>query len=744
MRIYPFMQPCQSSSVWTTIVFLLTGNLVLAQEVTIYPNESEEESPLLDEIVVSASPDPGSQLGLGQYSPHAVRVVETETLRRNATGTLGETLGWEPGVSSSYFTPGASRPVIRGFEGYRVRMLRDDLDTFDLSDISPDHGVALEPFLLESVEIHRGPAALLYGNSAVGGAVNARSRSIARIMPKRVATGALEQRFDSVSSGYESAGYMTLKAGEFLFQLTGSHREAEDIRIPGNAWSDDYEMLERPSVWVPGTGGASGQVVPLENPSGRLPHSFHDSSTWSAGFSWIPENLPLVLGVSYSRFDSRYGMPYIYPGDPTDFFGEYDLDISQDRFDFEGSMDFDQGFVSKLQARLGYGAYRHSEYFIGRGKDEGSEFVDSYFEKDAFEGRIDMHHRGFNDAWTGVIGFSARHEDFTAVRTIYPPPDPVTTDTFLRSDNYGLHALEQFEGGEWTFRLGHRLEYVEVLDHSMESFGFLRGEKDHSSATSGSVTWARENFIELDRLALTGTVSLTERQPSAIERYAFWNNAGIGRFLIGGDLDGTPLANEESLGFEIGVEASRGPVGFRLNAYHYDYENFIFMQEDPAATGGFGKAVRYIGRAATFTGFETELDWKIHEEDGKVLKLTLMSDYVRGTNEDEGQPIPRMPPLRFGSRLEWQDERFTVGLEIRHATGQDRVKPEPRAELPTDAYTMVNMDASWNIPVRDHQLTLFLRATNLLNEEARLSTSFRKDVAPLPGRGLSAGLRYEF
>lgn len=748
MREYPGMQP------WPNPISILSALIVLAslsfaQEET-EPQEGEGDSgaeggvEFLEELVVTARAAAPPEPGLGRFSPHAVSVVGMEALRRNASGTLGETLGWEPGVSSSYFTPGASRPVIRGFEGYRVRMLRDDLDTFDLSDISPDHGVALEPFLLESVEIHRGPAALLYGNSAVGGAVNARSRSIVRALPEKMATGALEQRFHSVSRGYESAGYLTLRAQDFLFQLTGSHREAGDIRIPGKAWSDDYQRLERPSVFVPGTGRAPGQVILLENPGGRLPNSFHDGSSWSAGASWLPQDRPLLLGFSYSRFESCYGMPYIFPGDPTDFFGDYELDIGQDRFDFEGSLEFDQGFVSKVQARLGYGAYRHTEYFNGRGKDTGRNFADSYFEKDAFEGRVDVHHRAFGDAWTGVVGFSARHDDFTAVRTVYPPPDPVTAATYLRSDHYGLHALQQVQQGEWTFRFGQRFEYVDVLDHSMENYGFLRGESGYSSATSASVTWEKESFLELDRLALTGTVSFTERQPSSIERYAFWNNAGIGRFLIGGDLDGTPLENEESWGFEIGVEARRGSFDFRLNAYYYDYDNFIFMQEDPAATGGFGRAVRYIERAAIFTGFETELAWKIYEQDQRSLTLTLMSDYVRGTNQSDDESMPRMPPLRIGSRLEWQDDRFTFGLEVRHATRQDRVKPEPRAELSTDAYTMVNADASWKIPVQDHYLTFFLRATNLLNEEARLSTSFRKDVAPLPGRGVSTGLRYEF
>jgi iron complex outermembrane receptor protein len=338
------------------------------------------------------------------------------------------------------------------------------------------------------------------------------------------------------------------------------------------------------------------------------------------------------------------------------------------------------------------------------------------------------------------MGISAGTEDFTAVRTVFPPPNPQLVRSTFRSDTAGLFFLEKFQEGDWSVQLGHRLEKLRIYDHSLEQYGYFRDENDFSNSTSGALTWERGNALALDRLKVTGIVSMVERLPTATERYAFWNNAGIGRFLIGGDLDGSPLSPEESLGYELGMEVAKGPATLRLNGYHYDFDNFIFLQEAVAQTGGFGRAVQYIERAATFTGFEAELDWKLQEK----LTLTLMSDYVRAENTTDDEPIPRMPPLRFGSRLEWKDDGYSAGLEVRHATAQDRVKPAPRPELPSDSYTMVNADASWTLPVKSHELTFFLRATNLLNEEARVSTSFRNDVAPLPGRGLSLGVRQEF
>lgn len=698
---------------------------------------------MLDELTITATApgvDGGEPSPLAALSMQSVSVVSGETLRRQAAGTLGETLGWEPGVSSGYFGPGASRPVVRGFDGVRVRMMRDDLGTMDASETSPDHGVALDPLLMESVEIHRGPASLLYGNSAIGGAVNARSRVLARERLPGGAAGALETRYISVSSGWTAAGYSTLREGPIHFQFTASWHDHGDVRIPGSARSSAYDQLENPRVFVPGQIGET----PVPNPSGRLPNSDSSGDSFSAGVSYVPETQPWHVGISWSHFDSSYGLPYIFAGDPTDFFGDYRIDMIQDRFDLEGAVVLDDGFVSRIDARLAYADYGHDERFIGRGKDLGRGFIDTFIGKNTTEGRIDVHHRAFDERLTGVVGFHGLREKLSASWLLVPPPNEFRVASSFDTVNAGFFILERFEVGEWTFQSGHRAEIQEITDESLREFGIVNEENGSSLSHSAAITWARDGVGPLDRLAVTGTLSGTRRLPTATERYAFWQNAGIGRFLIGGDLDGTPLRTEKSVGYELGVRLDRDPVSFRFNVYRHDFDNFVFLQESDQ-TGGFGRAAQFIERPADFTGFESELDWRVFENgDGGALRLLLMADTVRGHNQREDEPLPRMPPLRFGSRLEWTDTRFSAGLEVRHATAQDRVKPAPRPELPSGSYTLVNADASWNVPLEGRELTIFLRATNLLNEEARVSTSFRKDVAPLPGRGLSLGVRCEF
>lgn len=710
---------------------LAIQTLLILPQILVAQEMAEE----MDEITVTAAPDVEPPVP-ADFSPQTIGHVPKEVIRRNAAGTLGETLGWEPGVSSGYFGPGSSRPVIRGFEGVRVRTLRDDLGTFDLSDISPDHGVALEPFLLESAEIHRGPASLLYGGAALGGAVNARSMVMPRERSDPSMSGGMETRYESQGNGLVSAGLLTVPTGPLVFRFTGSARDADDTSIPGSARSRAYEQAENPGVYDPGT----GTILPIPNPSGTLPNSFHTSSTWSGAVSWIPEELPLRLGVSWSRFDSRYGVPYSYPGDATDLYGKQSIDMGQDRLDLEGTLTFDSGPLTRIEARFAHADYAHHEYFDGLGKDTGRDFTETTLLKTASESRIDAHYQAFDHRLTGIFSLSAASETIHSRRAILPPPDLQSVSGELHGDQLGMAALAKLEEGDWTFHLGARLDHGRAKDSSLSSIGYEPTESGATHSVSGSVAWSRDHLGPLDRFSLTGILSRVERQPTPVERYAFWHNAGIGRFLVGGDLDGFPLSTETSSGFELGVEAEKGPLTARLNAYHYRIDDFVFMQESPGLTGGFGRAVQYVGRDATFTGFEAGVDWKIDDH----FTLLLMADAVRAENTTDHSPIPRMPPLRLGSRLEWRKDQFSAGIELRHATAQDRVQQEPRPELPSDAYTLVNADLSWTLPMSQGEMTAFLRATNLLDQEARASTSFRKDTAPLPGRGFSVGVRYEF
>ncbi|MGH8651650.1 MAG: TonB-dependent receptor plug domain-containing protein [Gammaproteobacteria bacterium] len=141
-----------------------------AQEIFAQEKQAEpkEEVITLEPITVTATPLEAEE----QHIAQPVEVLRGERLRRRQALTIGETLAREPGISASDFGQGASRPIIRGLGGSRVRLLEGGIGSMDVSNLSPDHAVSIDPLQASQIEILKGPATLLYGSGAVGGIVN--------------------------------------------------------------------------------------------------------------------------------------------------------------------------------------------------------------------------------------------------------------------------------------------------------------------------------------------------------------------------------------------------------------------------------------------------------------------------------------------------------------------------------------------------------------------------------------------
>ena len=717
-----------------TWIFWLAGSSWSLGQDFLTPLENDVE--VLEPVVVVASaPLPAEN----NYHALPSETVDEETLQRIAQGTLGETLGWQAGVSTSSYGQGASRPVIRGFDGYRVRILRDSAGTLDVSASSPDHGLPLEPLLLREVEILRGPAALQYGNSALGGAINSVSRSFATELPERQFGGAFESRFDSVSSSWTNAGYFDLQLGEFVLSATGSYRDAGDYRIPGQARTRAYQKKFRPIVNDPST----GMTVPIENPSGRLPNSFHQSSSYSLGLSWLPETVPVEASIAYSAFNSDFGLPYLFGGDANDLFGNSALEMEQNRIDFRIRYLADLTWLSQATLHFGYGDYRHDETFSGRGKDSGLEYRDTSFEQEAWEARLDFEHEP-TDWLRGVAGIQlwGRNLDPSFLAGA-PNPDSRFFNNF-ETNNLGIFVNETASFGPFEINAALRWETQTIKDLSLQDFGFTREVDDQSISASLGGSWEGDMIGHFDRVKVNLNGSFVERIPSEVERFAFWSNPAIQRFLIGGDLDGDPLRTEQALGVDLGFEADLDDIEMRLNFFHYRIDDFIFLQD----LAGIGNQARYLQTDASFTGLEAQADWHLLEDGENEVTLSLMGDWIRATDQDQNSPLPRIPAVRLGSRFEYINGPLQAGLELRHVFEQDRVQSGSGAiqgELRINSYTEVNLNFAYDFELSgDQTLTIFAQVRNLLDENRRLHPSFLKDVAPLPGRNLTLGARLEF
>lgn len=693
------------------------------------------DSELGTTTVVGTSPP-----SLADYHPFTPgETVDGEDLKRIARGTLGDTLGWQAGVNASSYGQGASRPVIRGFDGFRVRILRDSVGTLDVSASSPDHGIPVEPLLLREVEILRGPASLRFGNSALGGAVNTTTRAFATELPDQRFSGAFETRFDSVSSGLTTAGYLDVTLGDFVLSLTGSDRQANDYDIPGRARTSKYETRFTPVVNDP----ASGSTIPVPNPSGTLPNSHHDSESHSIGLSWLPAGLPFEASLAWSNFRSDFGLPYLYGGDANDLFGFSALELEQDRLDFRLRYLPDLPWLTEATFHFGFGDYEHSESFTGQGKDAALRFEDTLFDLQAWEARLDLVHEP-TDWLRGVAGFQLWSHELTPSRLAGAPDPSSRYANHFETSNVGLFISETATFGAFEFNAALRWETQKIEDLSFAGFGFRREVDDTSFSAILGGRWEREIIGPFDRLRASLSTSFIERLPTETERFAFWSNPAIQRFLIGGDLDGTPLRKEKSAGLDLGFEAAVGDVDLRLNLFHYHVDRFTYLRD----ITGIGNQAEYTQTDARFYGLEAQADWLLFETGDQDLKLTLMGDWMRASDRRNGSPLPRIPPFRLGSRLAYTRGPLQAGLEIRHAFEQSRIQPAGgvvQGELPTAGYTEINLDCQYQFDLNDNlRLTLFARIDNLLDEDRRLHTSFLKDVAPLPGRNLSLGGRLEF
>jgi iron complex outermembrane receptor protein len=711
-------------------------SMTISSSAAIAPADGEN----LGEIVIMADRERSARTAsVSDLAIQPVKKLAGKELQRVVKGTLGETLAGTPGVTSNYFSPGASRPVIRGFDGVRVRMMQDGLSTMDLSDTSPDHGVAIEPLLAEEIEIHRGPASLLFGNGAIGGAVNVKSRHYARELPAHSISGAVDSRFETNAEGWAESGWLALRGGPFVLQFTGAIRESEDIRIPQTARTPEYDLSVNPRV----RNAATGVTSSVPNPSGRLPNSFHQAESYSIGLSFLPEDSPMWSAFSFSSNEARYGLPYIFNGDINAFFGNNIIDFSQERYDWELGYDFEDSFIKSIQAHVANSQFEQGEYVDGLDKDRGRFITDTFLTKDVTEGRLNLYHGGFGDHLDGVIGVHAFRERFTSSQLTRIQPE-IRQRIAAETRSFAFYGLEKLTLGDFHFQLGGRWEEQTLSYRNLGVNRPATGLSESAYSYSAAITWEKKDFLTMDRFALSLVWSRTQRVPTATERYAFWNSAALGRFLIGGDVDGQELKLEQATGIDATLDAEWERFAVHLSGFHYDFQNYIFLQE--LARGPvLARSVNYIERAATFFGWEAEVEAHLLKHEHQRLTLKLMGDYVRGWNEDDRQYIPRMPPMHLGGRLEGEYGPFSGGIELRYAFDQNRFVGGFRSEGPTDPYTLLNADFTYQLFKNErYDVSLTFQATNLLDADARQATSFRKDVAPMPGRGFSAGMQVRF
>ena len=661
-RVFPALRP---------LFMLAASTLVLAAQDK--PAAAPEK---LKTVVVK-----GTAIG-GQVTAVSPTLTLSEAdLNRLSQSNIGDLLADLPGVVSSYFGPNAGRPVIRGLDGDRLKITQNGVNSLDASSSSPDHAVSVDPLAIREAQVLRGPAALLYSTSILGGVINLVD---ARIPDQRLAQRqSVVGRLGSVD-GLRSVGVLAEgSAGSFSYHVDGFDKSTDDLRTP----------------------------------VGRIADTSADNRGAGVGFSYLTSNG--YIGLSYSGLDSTYGV------------AEQDISIGleQRRWDLAGKAEVTGSVVRSLSYRLGVADYAHTEF-------EGGA-PESTFTNQGWDGRLDVELVKMGSV-EGVIGVQTSRFDFGVVGDHAFLPD--TRNTAMATFGSFVQTLAP----DQRLRYGFRIEHAQVDASAWTHVGVVTNPPaDSASFTPASFAFALAKDLNP---SWTSTINLTrtERAPNFQELFADGPHVATDVYEVGN----RNLGKEQGFGLEWELAKVRGPLSGSFSVYYNRFSSFIALQRNGYGPGDYAEngpeeLARYdfTSVPADFFGSEVKVNYQFIDTPVSKLGLEWYGDFVRASNTDTSEALPRISPGRIGAALHGLESGWTWRLDATYHFAQNHTAPD---ETRTAGFTMVG--ASLAHPIKFAQLDgqFTLRAINLLDQEARNASSFIKGALPMPGRGVEAGLRLNF
>jgi iron complex outermembrane receptor protein len=619
-------------------------------------------------------------------------------LRRGSS--LGETLDGLPGVSSSYFGPNANRPVIRGQDGDRIRVLSNAGAALDASSLSFDHAVPIDPLVVERIEVLRGPAALLYGGSAVGGVVNAIDNRIPKARIDGV-SGALEARFGGAASERAVSALVETGGNGFALHADAFGRRTDDLRVPAFDRPLDDGSTERRTRVANSASRARGGAV-----GGSL--------VWDRGY----------FGASVDTYRNDYGI--VAEDNIT-------IEMRREKLALAGEVSMPYAFITTLRGQAAHTVYQHQEI-------EGDGSVGTTFETRGSDARVEAVHRAFplgSGRLEGTVGLQFESSRFSALGEEAFVPSTRTR----QSAAFLVERWTWGQGGHLS--AGVRAERVRVesdgdADGAGAQFGPAQARGfSPSSASLGAVLNLSPQW------QLSSHWANTERAPTSYELYANGVHAATSAYERGDPQQ----ALERGRNLDVALGWKGGDHNFKVSVFDSRFSNYIALQAtgEPDFVddeGGTVPIFAFRGVRARLYGIELEGTWRAWTG-VRTVDVDAKLDLVRGSNEDSGQALPRLAPRRATVGVNVVQGGWTARVEVQHASAQTRV---PSRDTATAGWTLVNLSAGYMINMGRRDALLFVKLQNVGNELAFSASTIGtvRPLAPLPGRGVTAGLRVTF
>ena len=676
--------------------------------------EVDTEQPhQLQEVVVESEP---LERTIGSLA-RPVSVLKDAELRQQMGPTIGATLTQEPGINNQSFGPGVGQPVIRGLAGPRVRIMENGIGNNDVSNISPDHANSIEPSQAERIEILRGPSTLLYGSGAIGGVVNVIDNRVPDKKAEKPIGGALNQIYNSALD--ETSSSLKLEGGEseVAYHLDGFYRNSGNEIIGGQAIDEPAARMYDPAL---------AEAPYLQNTNGFVPNTNARAKGGTAGLSWVGD--PGYAGVAVNYLENNYGIPPIgIPGEPN-----IRINLWQTKYDFRGGIDNPFEYAEKLKVKFGYTDYKHVEM-------EGNE-TGTNWKSDSYESRIELTHKPIGP-FKGQWGFQSVNGTTSATGEEATIPQ---TDIA----NYGVFAVETLETDPLTYDFGFRIEPQSVTPTASSGY---QGRSFLPVSGSVSGLWKVDPSNNL-------SLAFTESQRGAQAQELYVN--GVHHATRAFEIGNPNLNMETSFNLELGYTFKQDWVNAQFNLFNNWINDYIYSQytgelygheegihgpeegEDDHDHGGELPILQIEQANAVFKGFEANLMFPIMENSYGLVDLTLFGDYTRGTLSAGNGNVPRMPPLRFGTQIDYIKNKWSTFFRVTRGQAQEYAGEN---ETETSGWVLLNVGVQYEAKsFADSKLLFYLKGNNLLDQDIRNSTSYLKNFAPEPGRGVQVGFQISY
>ena len=701
------------------------GEQQKAQQPSQTPVRESLEAQALEEVVISAP----LERRIEDLSRPAT-VLKDDVLRTQMGPTIGATLSQQPGINNQSFGPGVGQPVIRGLTGPRVRIMENGIGNNDVSNISPDHANSIEPSQAERIEILRGPSTLLYGSGAIGGVVNVIDNRVPEKAAAQPIGGAVNQIYNSALDETSSSLRLDGGGSGVAFHLDGFYRNSGNEIIGGPAIAVPYAIATDPAL---------AEAPYIQNTYGYVANTNARAKGGTVGLSWIGDLAH--AGAAINHLENNYGIPPIgIPGEPN-----IRIQLTQDKYDFRSGLENPFEGVENLKVKFGYTDYQHVEL------EDGA--VGTTWSSNSYEGRVELTHQPLGP-FRGQWGFQSINGVTSAVGE-----EAILPETTIA--NYGVFAVETLKTDPLTYDFGLRIEPQFVTP--IESSGYAaRSFLPISGSVSG--LW---NIDGTNNLSLAFTES--QRGPQAQELYVNGVHHATRAFEIGNP----NLGMETSYNLELGYTFKQDGLIAEVNLFNNWINNYIYEQytgefvehvhakhdeDDGHDHGGGGNPeedhdhdhgheelpILQVEQAnAIFRGFEASLTIPMMENRYGYADLNVFGDYTRGQLTDAGNGnVPRMPPLRYGAQINYNKEAWSAFFRVTRGNRQGYAGEN---ETETPGWVLMNVGVQYEAKApMNSQLLFYLRGNNLLDQDIRNSTSYLKNFAPEPGRGVQLGFQLSY